>query len=119
MKKSVQALFTSIILIITTQATAFSYTPGSNLFSSSLAVLKTHNTISSVSLRLHLGQDMHGFVDSKLCSFCKKLRVIITPKTAAYKNDIKVPLAHAKESIGKRATVTYDLKTKNVSAIRW
>jgi hypothetical protein len=62
---------------------------------------------------------MYGFVDSKLCSFCKKIRIIVTPETAAYENNIKVPLQKARKRIGRHATVTYDLKTKNVSAIRW
>lgn len=106
-------------MIVTTQAAASSFDPGEQLFNSSLAVLKTHNTISSVSLRLHLDKEMHGFVDSKLCSFCKKIRVIVTPETAAYENNKKVPLMQAKKRIGRHATVTYDLKTKNVSAIRW
>lgn len=119
MKKCIQIFFTLLPLMISTQATAISSNVNSNLFNSSLAILKTHNTISSVSLRLHLDKDMHGFVDSKLCSFCKRIRVTVTPDTVAYKNNTRVPLAQAKERIGRHATVTYDLKTKNVSSIRW
>lgn len=119
MKKSIQIFFTLISLTITTQATAIGYIASNELSDSSLENLKTQNTISSVSLRLHLDNDMHGFVDSKLCSFCKKIRVTVTPDTVAYKNNIKVPLVQARERIGRHATVTYDLKTKNVSEIRW
>lgn len=105
--------------MVATHAIAITDISGSSLTDSSLEVLKTHNTISSVSLRLHLDNEMHGFVDSKLCSFCKNIRVIVTPETAAYENNKQVPLQHAKKRIGRHATVTYDLKTKNVSAIRW
>ena len=119
MKKNIRVFFTLILFIIATQAAAITDKPGSKLTDSSLAALKTHNTISSVSLRLHLDKELHGFVDSKLCSFCRKIRVIVTPETVAYENNKQVPLKQAKKRIGRHATVTYDLETKNVSAIRW
>jgi hypothetical protein len=119
MKKNSQVFFTLFSLIITTQAAALNHTANDEMFDSGLEILKTHNTISSVSLRLHLNDNLHGFVDSKLCSFCKKIRITITPNTAAYENNIKVPLQQAINRIGRSATITYELKTNKVSSIRW
>ncbi len=119
MKKNIRVFFTLISLIITTQASALSSIANEKMFDSGLKILKTHNTISSVSLRMHLDNDLHGFVDSKLCSFCKNIRITITPETTAYENNVKVPLKQAINRIGRHATVTYELKTKNVSSIRW
>jgi len=119
MKKLIQVFFTLLSLIITTQTSALSYAPSNEAYNAGLEILKTHNTISSVSLRMQLDSSLHGFVDSKLCSFCKKLRITITPETAAYENNVKVPLQKAINRIGRHASVTYELKTKNVSSIRW
>jgi len=119
MKNKIQVFFTLISLLITTQATAFSNPSDNVIHKSGQEILKTQNTIKSVSLRISLNDDLHGFIDSKLCSFCKTIRINITPKTLAYNNNVKVPLLKAKERIGQFATVIYDLKTKNISAIRW
>ena len=119
MKNKILVFFTFVSIIITTQATAISHPPASTIHDSGTETLKTHNTINSVYLRISLDDDLHGFVDSKLCSFCKMIRVIITPNTVAYHNNVKVPLQQAKKRSGRHATVVYDLKTKNISAIRW
>ena len=119
MKNKILVFFTLISLIITTQATAISNPPVSITHQSDQVILKTHNTINSASLRISLDDDLHGFIDSKLCSFCRTIRIIITPNTLAYKNNINVPLKQAKNRIGRHATVVYDLKTKNISTIRW
>lgn len=119
MKYKIQVFFTLASLIITTQAAAFSNPTYNLTHKAGQEILKTHNTIKSVSLRITLDNDLHGFVDSKVCSFCKTIRIKITPKTIAYDNDVKVPLLQAKKRIGQFATVVYDLKTRNISAIRW
>ncbi|MBG7610295.1 MAG: hypothetical protein IZT55_05445 [Anaerolineae bacterium] len=119
MKNKIQVFFTLISLLITTQATAFSTPPDNIIYKSGKDILKTHNTIKSVSLRISLDDNLHGFVDSKVCSFCKTIRINITPETIAYDNNVKVPLQQAKKRIGQYATVIYDLKTRNISAIRW
>ena len=119
MKKKIKVFFTLISLLITTQATAFSNPPDGTIYKSEPEILKTHNTIKSVSLRISLDDSLHGFVDSKVCSFCKPIRINITPDTLAYDNNVKVPLQQAKKRIGQYATVIYDLKTRNISAIHW
>ena len=119
MKNKTLVFFTLILLIITTRATAISNPPDSAIPKSGQEIFKTHNTINSAALRISLNDDLHGYIDSKLCSFCKTIRIIITPNTIAYKNNVKVPLKQAKNRIGRFATVVYDLKTKNISAIRW
>ena len=119
MRNNIQVFFTLISLIITTQATAISNPPGNVIHQPGQEILKPHNTIKSVSLRISLDDDLHGFVDSKVCSFCKTIRIKITPDTVAYDNNVEVPLRLAKKRIGQFATVVYDLKTKNISAIRW
>ena len=118
MKNKILVFFAFISLIITTQATAISNLSDITIHTGS-KILKTHNTINSTYLRISLNDDLHGFIDSKVCSFCKTIRIIITPNTIAYKNNVKVPLKQAKKRIGRHATVVYDLKTKNISAIRW
>ena len=119
MKNKTLVFFTLILLIVTTHAKAISNPPDNATHNYSLEILKTQNTISSIYLRISLDDDLHGYVDSKLCSFCKTIRIIITPNTIAYKNNVKVPLKQAKKRIGRHATVVYDLKTKNISAIHW
>ncbi|GMR01176.1 MAG: hypothetical protein BMS9Abin19_0536 [Gammaproteobacteria bacterium] len=119
MKNRILVFFTLISLIITTQAAAISNPPDNTIHKSGQEILKTQQTIKSASLRISLDDNLHGFVDSKMCSFCKTIRIIITPDTTAYNNNVKVPLKQAKKRIGRFATIVYDLKTKNVSAIRW
>jgi len=119
MKNYIQMFFISILLSSTTQVAALSAHPSSTASNAGLKTLKTHQTISSVYLRISLNKNLHGFIDSKLCSFCPPIRIIITPSTIAYDNNIKVPLAQAKKRLGQHASVIYNLKTKNISAIHW
>lgn len=70
-------------------------------------------------LKISLDDNLHGFIESKTCIFCRTIKVNITPRTKAYANNINVPLAQAKNRMGQYATVIYELKTNNVSAIRW
>ncbi len=119
MKKNIWGLFTLILLTITTQASAISHAPDQSILTSEQEIIRTHNTIKSVSLRMNLDDNLHGIVVSKVCSFCKTIKITVTPNTIAYNNNVKVPLEEAKSRIGRYATIIYDLKTKNVSAIRW
>lgn len=119
MKKNSQVFLMLVSLLMTTQVSALGNSTNDDWFDTGLKTLKTHNTISSVSLRIHLDKDLHGFVDSKQCSFCKNIRITITPQTTAYENNIKVPLEKAIDRIGRHATVIYELKTNKVSSIRW
>ncbi len=119
MKNYIRLFFTLIALVATTQATAYSNPPVQLQFKAGQDIIRTHNTIRSVSLRMNLDDNLHGIVVSKVCSFCKTIKITVTPNTTAYNNNVKVPLAEAKSRIGRYATIIYDLKTKNVSAIRW
>ncbi len=75
--------------------------------------------IESLSLRISLDKSLHGFVEGKICDACKKVTVTITPQTKAYSNNIEVPLKQAENRLGRYATVIYEVKTKQVIAIRW
>lgn len=119
MKNHIRLFFTLIALVATTQATAFINSPGQLQFKAGQDIIPTHNTIKSVSLRMNLDDDLYGIVVSKVCSFCRTIKITVTPNTIAYNNNVKVPLEEAKSRIGRYATIIYDLKTNNVSAIRW
>ncbi len=119
MKNYIQIFFALILLASTAPVAASSNLSDNTIPKSDLKTLKTHQTISSVYLRISLNENLHGFIDSKLCSFCKPIRIKITPSTLAYDNDVIVPLKHAKKRLGLRASIIYNLKTKNISAIRW
>lgn len=81
--------------------------------------LEIHDSFEAESLRISLGADLNGFVEGKVCDQCETIKVIITPETKAYANNVEVPLIKAKSRIGRYATVMYELDTKNVSTIRW
>ncbi len=104
---------------MTTQVSAFTHTPKSSISNVDQKIIKTHNAIRSVSLRIQMEDDLHGIIESKNCSFCKTIKIKITPNTKAYANNVSVPLRQAKNRMGRFATITYELKTKKVSAIRW
>lgn len=82
-------------------------------------IIETHNAIESASLRISIGSDLNGFVEGKVCDECETIKVNVTPATKAFKNNVEVPLSRAKSRLGRFATVIYEVKTKNVSAIRW
>ncbi len=119
MKKTIAALLTLTSILTSAQALAISKQPESIMPASEQTVMQTHNAIRSVSLRLSMNDNLHGFVESKTCSFCKTIRIEITPSTRAYANNVNVPLIKAKNRIGQYATIVYELKTKKISAIRW
>lgn len=82
-------------------------------------IIETHDAIESESLRISIGGDLNGFVEGKICDDCETIKVNITPATKAYKNGKEVSLLSAKNRLGRFATVIFEVKTKNVSAIRW
>jgi hypothetical protein len=119
MKNSIQVFVILMSLLMTTQAVAISSPPDNAIHKVDQTILRTQQTINSGYLRISLDDSLHGFVDSKMCSLCKPIRIIITPDTIAYDNNVKVPLKQAKKRLGRYASIIYDLKTKNISTIRW
>lgn len=119
MKNIFQAFFTLTFLFTSSQTLAYSQAPNSLASLVNQEIIKTQNAIRSVSLRIKLDDTLHGIVESKTCSFCKTIKINITPNTKAYANNINVPLKQAMNRFGRNATVIYDLKTNNISAIRW
>jgi hypothetical protein len=119
MKNIIQVFLTVMFLSMATQAVADRNVSVVDDSERMRGVIETHNAIESESLRISLDGNLHGFVEGKVCDFCETIRVTITPNTKAYANNVEVPLKNAKNRIGRYATVIYELKTKNVSAIRW
>ena len=119
MKNNIRIFFTVLSLVVTTQVAAISNLPHSSIPAPEQKIVKTHNATKPASLQIRLNDNLHGFIESKTCIFCRTIRVNITPATKAYANNVNVPLKQAKNRIGQFATVIYELKTNNVSAIRW
>ncbi len=121
MKNIVKVFITVTFLMVATQAVADrDMSSPSNLSDEPRrGIIETHKSIEASSLRISLSDDLHGFVEGKVCDFCETIRVTITPDTKAYDNRVEVPLIKAKSRIGRYATVTFELETKNVSFIRW
>lgn len=119
MKNNIRAFLTFLSLVATTQASAISSLPDNSIPEAEQKIAKTYNSLRPASLRIQLDESLHGVIESKTCIFCKTIKVNITPNTKAYANNIKVPLEQAKGRIGQFATVIYELKTNNVSTIRW
>lgn len=119
MKIRIPTLFTLLALLAANQAHAFSYISENTISNIDQKILKTHNAIRSASLQIHMEDDLHGVIESKNCSFCKTIKIKITPNTKAYANNISVPLRQAENRMGRFATIVYELKTKKVSTIRW
>ncbi len=121
MKNIIKVFITVTFLMVATQAVADrGASTAANLSDEPRrGLIETHKSIEASSLRISLGDDLHGFVEGKICDFCETIRVTITPDTKAYDNRVEVPLIKAKSRIGRYATVTFELETKNVSFIRW
>ena len=119
MKNNIRIFFTFILLSTTTQAAAMSSAAMISISDTEQKIVKTYNAIKPASLKISLDDNLHGFIESKTCIFCKTIKINITPNTKVYANNIKVPLEQARNRIGQFATVIYELKTNNVSTIRW
>jgi len=119
MKKRLPTLFAFLGLLATNQVHAFSHISEDAISNIDQKIIRTHNSIRSVSLQIHMEDDLQGVIESKNCSFCKTIRIKITPNTKAYANNINVPLRQAGNRIGQYATIVYELKTKRASTIRW
>ncbi|MBL4712792.1 MAG: hypothetical protein JKX75_09925 [Gammaproteobacteria bacterium] len=125
MKNITQIIMAALAFLITTQVVfardlpAIANLPEGKKLEIRRGIVETTNAIESASLRISLGSDLNGFVEGKVCDECETIKVIITPETKVYENNIEVPLIRAKNRIGRFATVFYELETKNVSAIRW
>jgi len=94
-------------------------TPAEFQEANSRASYARFSAIESDSLRISLDGSLNGFVEGKICDSCKKIQVKITPETKAYANNVEVPLKSAKARVGRYATVIFETKTKQVTAIRW
>jgi len=119
MKYIIQVFVASVSLLVVTQVVAARDLPVADDSGRMRGIIETHKSIEASSLRISLSNDLHGFVEGKVCDFCETIRVTITPDTKAYDNRVEVPLIKAKSRIGRYATVSYELETKNVSTIRW
>ncbi|VAW50795.1 hypothetical protein MNBD_GAMMA06-413 [hydrothermal vent metagenome] len=119
MKTYRQLFFILISFSVTSQAVAINKPHNNAILKSEQKIIKIHNAIRSASLRIQLGDNLYGFIESKNCSFCKTIKITVTPNTKAYRNNISVPLKQAKKRSGQFATIIYNLKTNNVSAIHW
>ncbi|HEB82222.1 MAG TPA: hypothetical protein ENJ11_05110 [Gammaproteobacteria bacterium] len=82
-------------------------------------VVLVEDAIEADSLRISLGRDLRGFVEGKVCDDCETIKVVITPKTKAYENNVEVPLKRAAGRVGQSATVYYYIDSKEVSRISW
>ena len=82
-------------------------------------MIRLEEVIEAAPLEIVLDASLNGHVIGALCDYCKKVRVVITPDTLAFANDVPVPLIEAKKRAGKSAFVTYDAKTLKVKKIRW
>ncbi len=82
-------------------------------------MIEKYNAMEAESLRISLNEKLSGFVEGKVCDACEVIRVTITPATKAFANNVEVPLKTAKSRLGRYATVLYEVKSKNVTEIRW
>ena len=119
MKNNSRIFCAFTLLAAATQAIAMSNSDTITISDTGEKIAKTYNAMKPASLKISMDENLHGFIESKTCIFCKTIKVNITPDTKAYANNIKVPLEQAKDRVGQFATVIYELKTNNVSAIRW
>ncbi len=125
MKTVIQLVISVLFLTMVNQVSAASDNPGLSNPPPKLERSPVQNSvekylaIESLSLRISLDKSLHGFVEGKICDACKKVTVTITPQTKAYSNNIEVPLKQAENRLGRYATVIYEVKTKQVIAIRW
>ncbi len=117
--KNMNKMFTLTFLLMVAPAVTAADAPVVDDDQPMRGIMETHNAIESSSLRISLDSTMHGFVEGKVCDFCETIKVNITPDSKAYANDVEVPLEQATGRLGRFATVIYELKTKNVTAIRW
>lgn len=116
MRTKFQKILAGLSFLATTQTGAAINPPDTLL---DQPIVKTINAIYSASLRIELGENLHGFIVSKNCSFCKTIKIAITPETKAYANNRNVPLIEAKNRVGRVATIIYNQETNRVKAIRW
>jgi len=119
MINKIKGLITLLILLTATQVGAFAHYSEQDISGDDQKIIKKHSAIRSVSLRIHMDDNLHGTIESKNCSFCKTIKIKITPNTKAYANNINVPLIQAKNRMGRYATIVYELETNKVSTIRW
>lgn len=79
----------------------------------------TEDAIETVSLRMTLNDDNTGYVQGKVCDYCKLLTIPVTAETKAFRNDMEVPLKQALTRVGKPATVFTNIEHTMVTRIVW
>jgi hypothetical protein len=83
-------------------------------------IIMIEDAIETESLRISLNERTRtGIVIGKLCDQCEEIHVQITPETRAYENDKEVPLAKAKDRLGRYALVFIEKDKNKVTRIKW
>ena len=125
MNKLILRTFSMAVLVVVAQGVMAKDLPrvaglaANNMPEPKPGFIETHNAIESQSLRISLASNLSGFVEGKVCDECESIKVTITPQSKAFNKSVEVPLINAKNRIGRYATVIYELKSKNVTAIHW
>lgn len=84
------------------------------------SVIQLEEAMESKSLRISLNVDTgSGFVIGRICDQCDEIRVTITPETRAFNGASQVPLASARDRLGRYATVFINMKKNEVTRIKW
>ena len=112
-------LFITLLLVFTQAAVAEKLIPLSKSSESFSTFKAPYNAIEADALRISLDDSLNGFVVGKTCDTCKQIKVIVTPQTKVFSDNVEVSLKSAKKRIGRDATVIYDVKTMQVTQIRW
>jgi hypothetical protein len=83
-------------------------------------IIMIEDAIETESLQISLNaRTGTGVVIGRICDQCDEIQVQITPKTRAYDNDKEVPLAKARDRLGRYAVVFFEKDKKNVTRIKW
>jgi hypothetical protein len=83
-------------------------------------IIMLEEAIETRSLQISLKESTGtGFVIGRTCDQCDKIQVQITPETRAFSGNTEVPLASAKDRLGRYATVFFDKDKKTVTRIKW
>jgi len=81
--------------------------------------LMIEDAIESESLQININDSLDGYVITRQCSTCPKLRFTIDKTTQAVKRGKVIHLHQANQLNGKFATIIFDPKTKLVKRIIW
>ncbi len=82
-------------------------------------ILMLEDAIESESLQISINDSLDGYVITKQCSTCPKLKLKIDRTTQAIKQGKVIHLHQANQLNGKYATIIFDPRTKLVKRIIW